>query len=132
MTKYLFDTNIISYFTSGKYPKLVDSILETSPDHRFINWVVQEELLYGVFRKGRVDLELRYQKFFQQCNIIQSDSEIIELCAKLEADLDARGLSLDLEDIWIAATCLVHDLTLVTNNLKHFERFDGLSVEDWI
>jgi tRNA(fMet)-specific endonuclease VapC len=32
-------------------------------------------------------------------------------------------------DIWIAATALQYDLTLLTNNRRHFERIDGLRIE---
>ena len=32
------------------------------------------------------------------------------------------------DDIWIGATALRHDLTLLTNNRRHFERMQGLSI----
>ena len=32
-------------------------------------------------------------------------------------------------DIWIAATALQYDLTLLTNNRRHFERIEGLRLE---
>lgn len=35
-------------------------------------------------------------------------------------------------DLMIAAVALVHDLTLVTNNTKHFRNIPGLRLEDWL
>ncbi len=43
----------------------------------------------------------------------------------LEPDLDDA-------DIFIAACALAEDLTLVINNEKHFERIDGLRIENWL
>jgi tRNA(fMet)-specific endonuclease VapC len=34
-------------------------------------------------------------------------------------------------DLRIAATALVHDLTLVTRNTQDFARVPGLKTEDW-
>ena len=35
-------------------------------------------------------------------------------------------------DLFIAATALEHDYTLVTHNTRHFSRIPGLKLEDWI
>jgi tRNA(fMet)-specific endonuclease VapC len=117
---------------SNKYPDLNQKILDVKPENRFINWVVQQELLYGVYRKQRLDLEIKYKKFFEVCNIIDSDKEIVDICAKLESLLESKGLIIGLEDIWIASTCLAKDLVLVTNNIKHFSHISELKVENWI
>ena len=40
--------------------------------------------------------------------------------------------NLDKMDLFIAATALVNDYTLVTHNTRHFSRIPGLKLEDWI
>lgn len=35
-------------------------------------------------------------------------------------------------DLLIAATAIVHDLTLVTHDLSHFQRVPKLRVADWL
>jgi predicted nucleic acid-binding protein len=35
-------------------------------------------------------------------------------------------------DLFIAATALVHGLTLVTHNTRHFQNLPGLEVADWL
>ncbi|MFO7865930.1 MAG: VapC toxin family PIN domain ribonuclease, partial [Candidatus Aminicenantes bacterium] len=34
-------------------------------------------------------------------------------------------------DILIAATALTHNLTLVTNNIRHFKNIPDLRIENW-
>ena len=41
-----------------------------------------------------------------------------------------RKYALD-SNILIAAFCIVHDYTLVTHNVRHFEGIRDLKVEDW-
>jgi predicted nucleic acid-binding protein len=45
---------------------------------------------------------------------------------RLRAALEERGELLPDADIQIAATSIHHGLSLVTGNLRHFERFEGL------
>jgi len=51
--------------------------------------------------------------------------------ARLWADLAAQGQLIGVHDLWIAAACLSHGLSLVTSNLREFRRVPGLDVEDW-
>ena len=51
---------------------------------------------------------------------------------ELRAGLLDTGQGTPDMDLWIAATALVHDLTLVTHNVKDFANLPGLRVEDWL
>lgn len=46
-------------------------------------------------------------------------------------ELRAQGVRIGTLDLRIAATALVHDLTLVTRNTKDFARVPGVRLEDW-
>ena len=48
--------------------------------------------------------------------------------AKLRAGLRKEGNLIDNMDLLIAATCLVNKLTLITGNVKHFQRVPGLKI----
>ena len=50
----------------------------------------------------------------------------------LRADLERRGMRLDDPDLRVASIALARDLTLVTGNVRHFERVPGLRVENWL
>jgi tRNA(fMet)-specific endonuclease VapC len=56
---------------------------------------------------------------------------VIETFAGIRASLETVGAPLDDMDLLIGATALSHNLTLVTNNEKHFSRIPGLSVANW-
>jgi tRNA(fMet)-specific endonuclease VapC len=45
--------------------------------------------------------------------------------------LEKSGSRLDDFDLTIASCALAHNLTLVTNNLKHFSRIEGLKITNW-
>jgi tRNA(fMet)-specific endonuclease VapC len=47
------------------------------------------------------------------------------------ADLETRGAPIGLEDVLIGSTALVHGIAVATRNVKHFDRIEGLSVENW-
>ena len=55
----------------------------------------------------------------------------LERYARLRVQLERKGEPIDDFDLLIAATALTEDLTLVTHNLKHFERIEKLRTEDW-
>lgn len=45
--------------------------------------------------------------------------------------LEHKGQRVDQFDLLIGATAIHHKMTLVTSNIKHFERMDGLEIENW-
>jgi len=52
--------------------------------------------------------------------------------AKLSGNDENAGQTIDDADLFIAACALVHGMTLVTNNSKHFQRIKGLKLDNWI
>jgi tRNA(fMet)-specific endonuclease VapC len=51
--------------------------------------------------------------------------------AELWVRLMAQGIRIGPHDLWLAATCVAHGLTLATTNPARFEGLEGLEVEDW-
>ncbi len=45
--------------------------------------------------------------------------------------LAAAGMMIGPHDLWMAATCIAHGLTMVTANVREFTRVPGLTVEVW-
>lgn len=89
------------------------------------------ELYVGAYKRNDI-------KGMGQANYIAQTFEIIPISphledyAKLRAGLERQGCKLDSMDLFIAASALAEDLTLVTHNTKHFSRVPGLKLEDWI
>ena len=63
--------------------------------------------------------------------IIPTGTEVVEIFGMLKADLERSGNPLDDFDLIIAACAMAHNLTLVTDNYRHFERIDGLKLANW-
>ena len=63
-------------------------------------------------------------------------SDVFEEYAKIRCALKRQRKNLDKEignfDILIGATALHYGLTVVTDNVKHFESMPGVKVENWI
>jgi tRNA(fMet)-specific endonuclease VapC len=47
-------------------------------------------------------------------------------------DLERSGKRIDNLDLLIGVTALQEGLILVTGNVKHFERIQGLKIENWM
>ena len=74
------------------------------------------------------------EAFEQRCrrsNVLPLTDEIIVQAANVYADLHQRGRLISDADILIAATALVRDLTLATENTAQFRRILGLSIKIW-
>jgi tRNA(fMet)-specific endonuclease VapC len=72
------------------------------------------------------------RKLTDHINVIESDDAISKAFGNLKASLENTGLIIDDADIFIAACALVHGLTMVTNNTKHFKRIKELKLDNWI
>ena len=59
------------------------------------------------------------------------DADVGTRTANLSAHLQRAGKRIEWADLVIAATALVHGLIVVTRNVRHFDRIDGLQVENW-
>ena len=62
--------------------------------------------------------------------ILPLTEEIARRAALLDADLIRQNQLIDIKDTFIAATCLIHNLPLLTVNMRHFDRIDGLELID--
>jgi predicted nucleic acid-binding protein len=59
------------------------------------------------------------------------ENDSAELFAKLSSDLKNRGQSIGIMDELIASICIVHQESLYSGNVKHFERIEDLNIYDW-
>jgi predicted nucleic acid-binding protein len=57
------------------------------------------------------------------------DRATAERAGEIVRELRSRGLTVGLADAIIAATCIIHGLTLVTYNVADFEKIPGLAIE---
>lgn len=98
--------------------------------------IVQAELLTGIELIGGTGrgLELRnaYEAaLLQSAHILPIDADVVPRFASLYAYLRRTGQPIGVNDMWIGATALAHNLTLVTSD-PDFDRIPGLLRENWL
>ncbi|RPJ12799.1 MAG: type II toxin-antitoxin system VapC family toxin [Desulfobacteraceae bacterium] len=130
--KYLLDTNICVYWRKGN-DHIEQKILSGGIDNILVSFITASELYYGAYKSERVDENLAMiRNLIDHINVIESDDAISEAFGKLKASLEKAGMIIDDADLFIAACALVHGLTVVTNNTKHFKRIEDLKLDNWI
>lgn len=70
-------------------------------------------------------------EFVDTFDVAPVDGSVAIAASKVSQSLLRRGLALPPPDVLIAATCLLHGLTLVTRNKRHFGRVPGLRIHTW-
>ena len=93
------------------------------------SWI---EIMYGI-KKSKIAGQKQlgeFQQFLEsrQINILPLEEIIADEFISLKLDLEKKGERLADFDLFIAATAVAHDLTLVTGNKKHFSRVPGLKL----
>lgn len=130
----LIDTSVLIDAERGRID-LTPHLTARAGQQVFLSVITVSELLYGAHRTH--DPAQRNRRFavaesvLTQFKVLQADVAVARLHAQLKADLVARGTPIGPHDLWLAATCLAHGLTMVTGNLREFRRVHGLSVECW-
>ena len=94
--------------------------------------ICEAEVLQGLEAKGSDRLWREYRSVLKgRMHILPVDIRVAEQYARVQAACSRVGRTKPAFDLLIAATALVHRLTLATCNIRHFEGIEGLRVEDW-
>ena len=119
-TNYLVDTNIAIYYYGMLLAKKSEVILEEIINNQYYISVINRIELLG--NKGILNQEqAALDSFINNAIIHNLNEEII-----LETIKIRKNYSVKLPDAIIAATCLVNNCVLVTNNTKDFEKIERL------
>ena len=131
--RYLLDTNIISYYLRRNSMILearLDAALQNSTCA--ISCISRAELRLGQVYLGLGDVRCQViNAFLDKLPNLAWSIEAADEYGQLKATLQTQGTPIGELDTQIAAHALAEDLILVTHNTKHFERVDGLKMEDW-
>ena len=134
--RYLLDTSTVSR-AEGRFPNHdVVSRLRDVGDQAALASVVWYELRYGMERLPDSRRKSEIQRFLQDVVqpsyfVLPYDTEAAAWHAQEAARLEQEGLTRPFRDGQIAAIAAVNDLTVVTANVRDFEHFRRLVVEDW-
>ena len=131
MTYYL-DTNIISYYLSGRYPNLVKHFSMVPSASICIPSVVIAEIEYGARKSMDYEKTISvYKPFITVFTEAEFSHEAAVVYGQIRAFLAKSGNIIGGNDLLIAATVLSKHGVLVTHNTQEYLRVPGLAVEDW-
>lgn len=131
---FLLDTNVLSEVLRPRPNLIVSRLLLTSdPATRFASEITRYELRMGARLRADAEafwarIEARLVPLVQWLPI---DSVVALAAADLAAGLRRAGSPLGWTDLMVGATAQVHGLTMVTRNVRHFERIADISIENW-
>jgi tRNA(fMet)-specific endonuclease VapC len=131
---FLLDTTVMSDLIR-EHPKVTAHLLELNLDDRvFLCSVVRGEIRYGIEKlspgQRRTDIENKATRLMAVLSSQPISDAVADQYAIIKATAQSKGLSLDENDLWIAATALSLGATLVTRD-SDFLRVDRLIVTDW-
>lgn len=128
------DTSVLIEHERGRV-NLEQHLAGREQEEFFLSVITASELLYGVHRATDPNVHARRSAFVEavlgRFPLLPVDLTIARAHARLWAGLMAEGRLIGPHDLWLAATCLAHGLTMVTANVREFARVPGLAVESW-
>ncbi|MDJ0843384.1 type II toxin-antitoxin system VapC family toxin [Crocosphaera sp.] len=129
---YLLDTCTVSDFARGEINTLRYIKLMT-PSDVFISAITLMEINYGMLLNPEKTAKIRpvIEDFLDVITILPLTEREAHEAAKIRTILKAQGTPIGAYDLLIAATAQVNYLTVVTSNVKEFERVPELNVVNW-
>ena len=90
------------------------------------------ELYFGAFKSAFREEELdRVDRFVDIFPEIRPSRRSMHRFGEIKATLELKGTPLADADIIIAATAIEEEFSLVTGNVKHYNRIEALAIENW-
>lgn len=127
--KYLIDTDwVIDHF--NKVEKVTRKLRELAPHGLALSIISLAELYEGVYySRDSVKSQTILEEFLApDLSVLGIDEEVCRIFGKERGRLRRQGKSIADLDLLIASTCLYYDLTLLTNNRKHFGVVEKLRI----
>ena len=126
--QYLTDTDWVVNYKNG-VPSAVGALDALRPQGVGISIVSLAELYEGVFHSRDTEGEARaLRNFLLDVEVVHLDDEICRIFGEQRGRLRAEGNIIGDMDILIGATAIRYNLTLLTNNVRHFSRLEGLDI----
>ena len=131
--RYMLDTNICIYAIKHGLREVIERLKEHNTSEICISSVTYAELIHGVEKSKAVDKNrIALTLLLTDIEILPFDISAAEGYGEIRAELERKGTPIGPLDMMIAGHARSLGYTVVTNNIKEFERIDGLRLENWV
>lgn len=83
---------------------------------------------YEIYAGANPSQRLFWGSAFENIELLPLNEICIDTSIRINEVLKRKNKQIDIADLFIASTALVHNLPIATLNLKHFERIEELTV----
>lgn len=131
MKGYLLDTDIVVFLFRNK-KGIANRLSLLDPKDIYVSEVTIAELEYGNHLSGRYDENREMlDSFLSSVNVVPF-SKAIMLYAKERCRLQKMGQGIEDFDLLIGCSSVSENLIMVTNNVKHYSRIEGIQIDNWV
>jgi len=127
---YLLDTNICIFYLNDKH-SIGKKIKEVGIANCFTSEITIAELKYGAECSRRREQNRALVEDFTAKFKALPIFDTFDIYAKEKARLRKLGTLIDDFDLLIGSTALFHNLVMVTDNVEHLGRLEGITIENW-
>jgi len=125
---YLIDTDWIIHYLNGQR-ETVKRLVSLRKEGLAISIISLAELYEGVYYSTNPEGDKKaLDDFLTGVSILGLEDEICKIFGKERGKLRKLKIVIGDFDLLIAATCLCYNLTLLTNNIRHFKMVEGVNI----
>lgn len=130
--KYMLDTNICIYSIKNKPQQVFERVRENLHEGLCISTITLAELEQGIANSGYPEKNrISLACFLAALSVYQFDEAAAKEYGKICTRLRRKGTPIGTMDMLIVAHAKSKGCILVTNNVREFERVEGLEIENW-
>lgn len=119
---YLVDTDWVAEYLKGRQPATT-ILASLRREELAISLITYGEVYEGVYGgRNHEEHELAFMRFLRRVRVLPLNRQIMKRFARIRGELRSQGQHIGALDTLIAATALEHDLTVITSNVRHFNR----------
>ncbi len=130
----MLDTDTASYIIKGRSPAIEAKLSTVLPSMVCVSVITRAELMYGLKRLAPGHrLHIGVRRFLKIIRALPWDAEAADYYADIRHQLVSTGRPIGGMDMLIAAHSLSAGASLVTNNIRHYERIQpALTLVNWV
>lgn len=125
---YLFDSDRVVDYLEGQADAIA-LLTDLTADYSAISVITYGEVYEGIYYgRDPQQTERGFERFLDDVVVLPLGRDVARIFARVRKGLRRLGQLISDTDLFIAATALQYDLTLVTRNVRHFARIPDLKL----